>query len=393
MQVNIDDFFKEQNEAFKAPTQMQQQHWAGMQQLLQPPVVKPSVMPKLIAAFVTIAAIVAGIYYWPQKEKASQDMAATTTIENKSTEPMATVVQPQDTIVVIKPSTSPTPAIKNEQITQKNITIPTTPVEKKPITKKTITPNFYIQLSKAPQVFTIDPSKENTLTCKEGTLIKIPANILVTKNGQLATGEISFIVQEYYRYDDLAAGSLEQLNENKNGKTASAGMVKFDAFKNDEKLNIALGKSIQIKMKPELGKNIPSTTVIAEEGLSEKSITELGWISSEQFLTDSREKTDLVIELNKKFNAATFMSQIAFTNIKAIMPGNIENNKLIFQNIPLGEEVYFISLGKIKDKYFSCVKKLTTSKTPITTIDYVETTAEEFKKQLAVLNQLGAKEN
>jgi hypothetical protein len=394
MQVNIDDFFKEQNEAFKAPTQLQQQHWSGMQQLLQPPVVKPSVMPKLIAAVVLVVAIVTGIYYWTQKTKAPQEVATTTPIENKPTAPMvATVMSPKDTTVVIKPTKTPAPAPKKEIATPKNITAPTTPVGAKPITKKTITPNFYIQLSKAPQIFTIDPTKDNTLTCKEGTVIKIPANILVNAKGQLTTGEISFIVQEYYRYDDLAAGSLEQLNENKKGKIATAGMVKFDAFQNDEKLTIAQGKSLQIKMKPELDKNIPTTTVVAEEGLSEKSITELGWISSEQFITDSREKIDLIIELDQKFNASTFMSQIAFTNIKAIMPGNIEKNKLIFQNVPLGENIYFISLGKIKDKYFSCVKKLTTSKQPITNIDYVETTAEQFRKQLAVLNQLGIKEN
>ncbi len=392
MQVNIDDFFKEQNEVFKAPTQLQQQHWSGMQQLLQPPAVKPAIMPKLIAAFVVIAAIIAGIYYWQQNTKTSKEVATTAPVANIPAEPVTTVVKPKDITVVITPT--PVLPAKKESITEKKVTLPTPPsVKVKPITKKTITPNFYIQLSKAPQIFTIDPTKDNTLTCKEGTIIKIPAHILVNTNGQPIAAEVSFIVQEYYRYDDLAAAGLEQLSENKKGKIATAGMVKFDAFLGDEKLSIASGKSLQIKMKPELGKNIPATTIVADEGLSEKSINELGWISSEQFITDNREKIDLVIELDQKFNASTFMSQIAFTNIKAIMPGNIEKNKLIFQNVPLGEDIYFISLGKIKEKYFSCVKKFTTSKQPITNIDFVETTAEQFKKQLEVLNQLNVKEN
>jgi hypothetical protein len=383
MQMDLDHFFQEQNEQFTIDTSKQNVHWQQMQkQLVVTPTTNRNWKPFAIATI--LIALSTALFLFintkkesssiAQKENTSKQQIPLSNNEAASTESKAMVEDKTITTIPIYPKLS-IPITEKQVIDPANRSL-TTPVIATAIIQKKA--QFYIDLSKEPEIFELDPSTENTITCKQGTKLTIPANSIVDVHGNTPTEKISFIVQEYYRYD----GKIE---DNGN-KAATAGMLKYEVYKDGEKLNVVTGKTVVITMH----NGLQNLKVIAsEDALSEKQLQQLNWISNERFYTDKRTKIDYKITLDAKYDANTFMSQIAFPKYNALLPGNIENNSLIFTNIPVGENIYFISLGKIGDKYFSCSKKLISGNTSIKEMDFVEISEALYKQQIDMYGKLG----
>src|SRR5689334_3355592 len=67
--------------------------------------------------------------------------------------------------------------------------------------------NFFNQLDKEEQVFTVNTEQVSVLVAGEGTRLNIPANCFSNKNG-IVKGTVQITLQEYYTYPDIIAARL-----------------------------------------------------------------------------------------------------------------------------------------------------------------------------------------
>ena len=104
---------------------------------------------------------------------------------------------------------------------------------------------FFKLNKKQPQIIEVNTEKEFTVTCKEGTILTIPAKSFVDANtGKLARGKINLEVTEYYKLSDMLLANLTTKADGKQLETG--GMLYLDANKKDEKLKLKPGRKIQI---------------------------------------------------------------------------------------------------------------------------------------------------
>ncbi|MES2432151.1 MAG: hypothetical protein V4556_14540 [Bacteroidota bacterium] len=115
------------------------------------------------------------------------------------------------------------------------------------------------------------------------------------------------------------------------------------------------------------------------------NITQLGWINCDKF-TKYWNKTDYVIDLPQKINITGFTTNLVFTRFRSIMSGYINDDKIKFTNIPVGEPVYLIGLGTSNGKVVSFIEKLNVSRDEAKLNSFTYITPEEFKNKIAVLD-------
>ncbi len=96
------------------------------------------------------------------------------------------------------------------------------------------------------QSFTIDISKDNTITGKSGTKVKIDKNIFVDQNGKKIKGKVEIQLIEALTPIDMVLGNLTTTYNGKPLETG--GMIYLNAEANGKEVSIASKKSISITM-------------------------------------------------------------------------------------------------------------------------------------------------
>ncbi|HNR08793.1 MAG TPA: energy transducer TonB [Saprospiraceae bacterium] len=105
--------------------------------------------------------------------------------------------------------------------------------------------DFYKQLEKRPQVFSINNSKDTLLSCLEGTTVRIRSNTFVSiLTGKPISGNIKITVTEYYKLSDILLANLTTTSDNSLLETA--GMIYIAAVSNNENCKIKDGQKIEI---------------------------------------------------------------------------------------------------------------------------------------------------
>ncbi|MFN5983868.1 MAG: hypothetical protein ACK476_18320 [Fluviicola sp.] len=96
------------------------------------------------------------------------------------------------------------------------------------------------------QSFTIDIFKDNTITGKSGTKVKIDKNIFVDQNGKKIKGKVEIQLIEALTPIDMVLGNLTTTYNGKPLETG--GMIYLNAEANGKEVSIASNKSISITM-------------------------------------------------------------------------------------------------------------------------------------------------
>jgi len=105
---------------------------------------------------------------------------------------------------------------------------------------KDATPDFVEIPVKQAQTFTIDPTKANTITGAEGTVIDFPANAFDTQSNEMVTIQL----KEFYKLSDMVFANLT--TQTKDGELIeTGGMVHVEAFQGS-KIDLAEGKAITL---------------------------------------------------------------------------------------------------------------------------------------------------
>lgn len=115
------------------------------------------------------------------------------------------------------------------------------------------------------------------------------------------------------------------------------------------------------------------------------SIKKMGWINCDRFYKYN-DKADFVIDLPAGVPADKFVTQLVFTNIRSVMPGQFYKNKIGFLNIPVNMPVYLVGLGERNGKVVSFMQSFKTSKNNVSVTMFEETTPEAFKEKLKQLD-------
>jgi len=88
---------------------------------------------------------------------------------------------------------------------------------------------------KPDQLFTIDPTQDQIITGKEGTIIRIPANSLVNEKGKVVTSPVTIRLTECYNLTDMI---LNKLSTSSNGQLLeTAGMINVEATSGGDHAN------------------------------------------------------------------------------------------------------------------------------------------------------------
>ena len=108
-------------------------------------------------------------------------------------------------------------------------------------------------------VFTIDPTKENTLSTPNGSHFTIPANALVDKDGKLITEQVTVEFDQYHSAIVVLASGIpmqyDTLGESYTFKTA--GMFTLEATVKDNPVYIKEGESIAMNLASDKSKQEP----------------------------------------------------------------------------------------------------------------------------------------
>ena len=114
-------------------------------------------------------------------------------------------------------------------------------------------------------------------------------------------------------------------------------------------------------------------------------ITTLGWINCDRFYNDSRPKINYYVDLND--TAYNYQTMLVFDNIKSMMPGYTNGNKIVFSNVPEGESAKVISVGIQNGKTVAAMENVLLSKTPLTKLKFEDTSPAAFKEDVKGLDK------
>ncbi|MFD2916899.1 energy transducer TonB [Psychroserpens luteus] len=102
-----------------------------------------------------------------------------------------------------------------------------------------------LEIKKHPQTISFNTQKDTTITCKEGTVLKITKGSFINpKTGKTVTGKVDIKVTEYYKLSDILLANLSTVSNDRQLETG--GMLYIEATQGDIKLELKDDKSIDI---------------------------------------------------------------------------------------------------------------------------------------------------
>jgi hypothetical protein len=116
------------------------------------------------------------------------------------------------------------------------------------------------------------------------------------------------------------------------------------------------------------------------------NVSKLGWINCDKFTNDPREKLQYAVNLGD--SAKNYYTMMVFDNIKSIMNGYADGNRVVFNNVPKGENVKVISIGIDKTgKTVYALQPATINTQELSGLEFQSTSAPELKASLSKMDR------
>jgi hypothetical protein len=158
---------------------------------------------------------------------------------------------------------------------------------------------FFAQLEKPSQEFSIDDSRDTVINGNDGTALLIPANTFNTR------GKVTIVLKEYYSYEDIITNKLCTTSDGK--QLVSGGMIHLTAMADGKEVDMQPGESIRwfipdtssINSEMQLFKgqtnqdirnrtlNISSSTIDTISSLSNSNFSQINWAPQYQAFGNS----------------------------------------------------------------------------------------------------------
>jgi hypothetical protein len=114
-------------------------------------------------------------------------------------------------------------------------------------------------------------------------------------------------------------------------------------------------------------------------------IRNLGWINCDRFYNDQRPRVDYYVDL--KDTAVNYYTLLVFENMRSMLSGYTNGNKIVFSNVPEGEPAKVISVGIQNGKTVAAMENVLVSKTPFSNLKFERTSPADFKEDVKVLDE------
>ena len=293
--------------------------------------------------------------------------------------------------------------------------------------KNIIIGNIFDRLKKESQFFKVSNKKDIEIKGNEGTIITIPKNSLVTKNGKIITETIEIELQEFYKKSDIIEANLHTMSDGK--ILESGGMVFINVKHGNENLQLKRGATVQLEFAsrkdirgmdtfygeekddqinwvPKNNSVLVTTasvvvddedgesriftqrdTILSKENTEEDKLilksNKLGWINCDRFYK-LENKTDLIVKSETSFKPHI---RLIFKDINSIMPINFNKQRQEFlaKDIPVGQKATLIAFYLVNEKPYFFSKEIIIQNNMTEKITLVETTMEDFKINLKSL--------
>ncbi len=290
---------------------------------------------------------------------------------------------------------------------------------------KKVIQNFISKMASPAQIFSINNQEPHTITCTNGTVLKIKSNTFISLDKKTIQGNVALEIKEAYSYTDMIANNLHTVS---NGNLLqSGGMVYINATQNIQQLDIDIQNPIQVEMPTTKKKegmllfNLDNNNWVANgqwqnispkkikkeiseldnnnfndtlDGFNQKfislndnkyvfSLRNLKWINCDAF--SSNKVTNIYVNNNVKSKANLFSSLI-LRKFKGIIKG-FTNSKdvIVFNNVPKDTEIIILSFKIQNDKVFTCIKKLFSNEDLNNIEDFIELSPTQVKAKLDAL--------
>lgn len=115
------------------------------------------------------------------------------------------------------------------------------------------------------------------------------------------------------------------------------------------------------------------------------STNRFGWLNCDRFLNENRNLTDLFV-LNE--NSDNTIVSVIFHRFKSLVPGNIESEKVVFRNIPVGEKVTIVAVKTEESEILLSVKEIVVTYKKDIIPDFQKVTLELLKNEMEKLDKI-----
>lgn len=193
---------------------------------------------KLIIGTIVLS-VAAGLSLWVISSRNAEKTIQNNLLENK-------VVPASTDTIAIKPAVK-NELLENKEQKDKTATISSNTASSSPVqsVEEMSVSDIYHHFAKQPQIFSFQANRDTSITCKEGTLIKLKPNSFISaKTGKEISGKVQLAVLEYYKISDILLSNLSSTSDNKVLETG--GMIHLSASADNEKCIIKEGSAIEI---------------------------------------------------------------------------------------------------------------------------------------------------
>lgn len=116
------------------------------------------------------------------------------------------------------------------------------------------------------------------------------------------------------------------------------------------------------------------------------SATRFGWLNCDRFYQSNVPLIDFFIPVDSKEEV---MATVVFNRFKAIVRGSKQQGKIVYRNMPLGEEITIVAVKTDGSKIYLAVEKTVVANNSELVLDYKKVTMKLLKKEMAKLYQAG----
>ena len=119
-------------------------------------------------------------------------------------------------------------------------------IEDRPIIVAGAASELFSKISTAPQVFSINVTSDTSLICANGTVLSIPKNCFIDRNGNIVNENITIEIVEALSLGDFLRNNLQTLSGDQ--LLESKGMIYIDATANGQPLALQDNASLYVEM-------------------------------------------------------------------------------------------------------------------------------------------------
>lgn len=197
------------------------------------------------------------------------------------------------------------------------------------------------------QIFEINPQKDTTIIGTKGTRVFIPANSLVSENGELVMLPVNITLKEIYTFSEMILNGLSTTSNGELLKTS--GMIQIEASSHGKTLELKKGSSIKIQFKNTANARFMRTY------LGQMDSTGMNWLLDKDNIDDTikyNQRIEWIAKLD--YGADTVLAGTALYGIVGIDTLELFRTRWEIDSATSTQELPYYEIHSTKLNWINC---------------------------------------